>query len=132
MSADEWRKMMLFAAVAALLYFSFDYFIMAAAREAGRCGPGLRPRSISRRRPRSRRASRSTAPPRLAASPRLPLANGAITGSVALKGGRLDDVSLDRYTAKRSARPTRSSCWRRPARNIRNMSKPAGLPPIRR
>lgn len=101
MHPDDRRRLFVFLALAALLYFGYDAMILKPQRDAiaaRKANPqvaieqtiaGLENAPLP-----EPAVSRGTA---MASSPRLKIDNGKLKGSIALRGGRLDDIALEEY-----------------------------------
>jgi YidC/Oxa1 family membrane protein insertase len=101
-SPEDIRNMLVFAVVVVFLFFAYDHFILkpqatalrqaqqvAAQQQAEADGPSIAPETtLESLKPRA---------DIIGAAQRLPVDNGKLFGSIALKGGRLDDISFYEY-----------------------------------
>jgi YidC/Oxa1 family membrane protein insertase len=97
MHPQDMRNMFVFLAAAALLYFTYDAFVLRPQAEA------LKQQRIAQTQVIQKTAQiQAENPVRertdiLKDSPRISIGNEQIAGSIALRGGRIDDLSLHHY-----------------------------------
>jgi len=77
-------------------------------------------------RPRQPAVIAATRAAALSASARVPIATDSLQGSIALKGGRIDDLALVKFRETVDPKSRRSCCCRRPAALSRSMPNSAG------
>lgn len=101
MHPDDVRNLIIFFVLAAFLYFSYDHYILSPQREAleaartqdAQHGDAVIPdisESLAAKKPVAREDV-------LAQGDRLSFDNGEIFGTIALRGGRIDDLSFHKY-----------------------------------
>ena len=102
MHPDDRRNLVIFLMLALVIWFGFDHFVMKPRIEKMREAQAIAAKAAEER--NINLAAGITAPvtvrPReevLAESERFKLHNAAITGSIALTGNRIDDISLNKY-----------------------------------
>lgn len=102
-SPEDMKNLMVFAVVGMMIFLAFDHFIMKPKTEALRAAQQAQQAQSAAAPGDDISSSRMVVEaerPReevLADSSRLELDNNVITGSVALKGGRIDDIRLRKY-----------------------------------
>src|SRR6516225_5542790 len=64
----------------------------------------------------------------IASSPRIPIETPRLGGSIDLKGGRIDDLTLTQYREETNPKSPRSCCFSRRARRGPSILNSAGVP----
>lgn len=104
-NSEDMKNLLIFAVVGMMVFLAFDHFIMGPKTEALRAAQQARQEQMQTAEAAAGELNTAqnmpvVEQPRedvLADSSRLALDNGAIAGSIALKGGRIDDISLRKY-----------------------------------
>lgn len=97
MHPQDARNMFVFLVMAALLYFTYDAFVLKPQAEALR---QQRLIQVQKETAETQKQAETPVRPReeiLAESPRVTIDNPEVLGSIALRGGRVDDLSLRDY-----------------------------------
>lgn len=101
MNSEDNKNWLSFLIIAAIIYFSYDHFILKPKMEAVRAAQMAAESSLSSEQlaviegaAAEKELTRDAA---LAKSQRLKIDNAALKGSVVLKGARIDDISLKNY-----------------------------------
>ncbi|HBR67748.1 MAG TPA: membrane protein insertase YidC [Rhodospirillaceae bacterium] len=100
MHPDDLRNLFIFFILSMALYFVYDHFVAQPKAEALRRAQAARAELAAVQAPGGGMAAELKLRPRnevLAESPRIEINNGSITGTIALKGGRIDDIELSKY-----------------------------------
>ena len=102
MHPDDRRNLVIFLAAALAIWFSFDHFVMKPRLEKMRAAQAIAAQVAEEK--AINLAAGIAAPTTvrsrtevLAEATRIPLRNDAVTGSMALTGNRIDDISLNKY-----------------------------------
>jgi YidC/Oxa1 family membrane protein insertase len=98
MHPEDMRNMFIFLVLAALVFFSYDAFVLKPQAAAVKAQQAEKMKNIANELAAMPAPevplTRSEA---LAETPRIQIDNGRIKGSIALKGARLDDLALEEY-----------------------------------
>ncbi|MCB1563258.1 MAG: membrane protein insertase YidC [Alphaproteobacteria bacterium] len=103
MHPDDVRNLIIFFVLAAFLYFSYDHYILSPQREALEAAKVEQAQHAAAGEtvvPEAAASAVEKAVPRediLARGERLSFDNGEVFGTIALRGGRLDDLSFHKY-----------------------------------
>ena len=100
-SPEDTRNLIIFMALSLVLWLAYDHFFLRPNLERARAVQEAVAQIAQQQNPGLDSASAELSKrPRLeviAESPRLKIENGALAGSLSLKGGRIDDLLLKRY-----------------------------------
>ncbi len=99
MEPGEIRNLIIYGILCMVIYLAWDHYLLKPRMEKMRQVQALEAQRIASM-PASEKIPEEKPRPReavLAESPRVKIDNGSLFGSLALKGGRIDDISLQRY-----------------------------------
>ena len=100
MHPEDKRNLIIFGVACILVWNLYNHYILAPRMEKLRAVHAIETAQHLTEAPSPEQIAASKPRPRadvLAESPRLKIDNGSVFGSLALKGGRIDDLSLQRY-----------------------------------
>lgn len=98
MHPEDLRNMLIFFILAAVIYFTYDAYVLRPQAEAVRQQRLMQAEALKNN-PSAEEANKEPRPRQeaISDSPRIAIQNAKISGSLNLKGGRLDDLSLNDY-----------------------------------
>jgi len=100
MHPEDMRNLLIFFALAIILYFGYDLFIAKPQQEAMQKAKSVQEQAIKAQKENPQKDPSLLMEPReasLGKTKRIAFDNGQIFGSIALKGGRIDDMSFHNY-----------------------------------